>query len=223
MEDPKAHLSHNHDVADNAIDMTLAEHHPGPPNNSTNQQQRWSLLFLSTFIGMGIATFGVLAGGKVGFFLLREATCVASYAAVDIAVTAELSSQEVGRPSNSALQVRNTTWKQRGACWLAVWLLQGTANVLWKITIEQKDVGTVWQPVPIIFIIIYYFICLIGLNGMVMMQAHRDRRPSVMKYCVLTNSASGLAWVGDCSPYPIAAAIGRVLVILMQRLEHTVW
>jgi hypothetical protein len=66
-------LSHNisdtaDDTADNdTIDAALAEHRPGPSNHinadaniSTNRrQQRGSLLFFLTLIGMGMATFGL--------------------------------------------------------------------------------------------------------------------------------------------------------------------
>jgi hypothetical protein len=156
-EDSKVHVSHNSDVADNAIDTTLAEDHPSPPNNNnadannTTQQQRltqrWLPLFLLTLIGMGIATIGVLAGGKVGLFLPKQAILVFVCTVVEYTVAAnnDLSSRETGWLSSSALQVdlRDTALKQRGACWLAIGLLAGTSNALWKITIEKKDIGTV--------------------------------------------------------------------------------
>jgi hypothetical protein len=214
-------LSHdNPDTANNdAIDMALAEHHPEPPSNtnaSANQQQRWSILFFSTLIGMGIATFCVLAGGKVGLFLPRETFQALSFAVVDIAVTAndDLSSQEAGRPSTSTPQLRNAAWK-RGVSWLAIGLLTGTVSTLWKIAIAEKDAGTVWQPVPIIFIVIYYFICALGLWGCVMMRAHRDRRPNVLKYYIPAMSANALPFVGDCSPYPLISTLGSVLSLLV--------
>ena len=45
-----------------------------------------------------------------------------------------------------------------------------------RITIDETDAGTVSQPVPIIWIVIYFFIYYIGLIGEVMMRAHTDRR-----------------------------------------------
>ena len=83
-----------------------------------------------------------------------------AFAVVDISVTAndELSSQQAGRPSTSSPKLRNAAWK-RGACWLAIGLLTGTANALMRTAIDEKDAGTVSQPVPVIWIVIviYFF------------------------------------------------------------------
>ena len=220
----KEPLSHdNCDTADNdAIDMVLAEHHQGPPRNNivgTNRQQRWSLLSYITLIGIGIATFCVLAGGKVGFFLPRQTVRVFSLAVFDPAFPAngDLPSQDAGRPSTSILQVRSAAWK-RGTCWLAIGLLSGTLNTLWEIAIDEKAAGTVWQPVPIIFIVIYFFICQIGLIGGVMFRAHRDSRPNAFKWYVLALSLQAQTTVGECTPYPPISTLSSVLMLLVNTL-----
>ena len=83
-----------------------------------------------------------------------------------------------------------------------------------RITIDEKDAGTVSQPVPIIWIVIYFFIYYIGLIGEVMMRAHTDRRPNVIKWYVLTYSTQALTYVGGCSPYPLVSTFGSVFALL---------
>jgi hypothetical protein len=81
---------------------------------------------LMAITGMGTATIGLLAGGKIGLSLSKAVFDVMTLGMVDIAVTAnEYPSQEEGWSSTIAPQLRNVAWK-RGTCWLAVGLLQAT-------------------------------------------------------------------------------------------------
>ena len=64
-------------------------------------------------------------------------------------------------------------------------------------------------------IVIYYFICQIGLVDGVMMRAHRDRRPNVIKWYILAMSATTLSFVGDCSPHPLISTLSSVLSLLV--------
>ena len=153
-----------------------------------------------------MATFGILAGGKVGMTLAWQMCAVARYAVVDFA-------QEAEGGTTSAPQFRNAAW-ERGACWLAVGLLQGTADGLRMVTAVLKNAGTLWQPIPIVWSSVYFLIGCIGLIGVVMMQAHRDRRPNVLKWFVLGLSAAWLFDIGQFTPYPLVSALGAVLYLI---------
>ena len=78
------------------------------------------------------------------------------------------------------------------------------------VATEQNKLGTVWQPIPILCHSVW-FICSIGLVGMVMMRAHRDRRPNVVKWYFLNVLGNALTFVGECTPYPLIGALGQVL------------
>ena len=139
--------------------------------------------------------------------LAREIVTMTNYAVVDFA-------QEAGAASTSAPQLRKAAW-ERGACWLAIGLLRGTSYRLSEVTFVMKNAGTFWQPIPILWSSVYYFIGYIGLVGVVMTQAHRDRRPNVLKLYVLVYSSFWLGEFGDCSPYPLISALGAVLSFIV--------
>jgi len=103
-----------------------------------HQQQRRRLLFftIATFGGMGVATFGVLAGGKVGYALSAAMSKKAVYGAVDIAI-------------NIAVQIDPARFvtvppgpRKRGAAWFAIAILSGSANALWFISFDATREGT---------------------------------------------------------------------------------
>ena len=48
-----------------------------------------------------------------------------------------------------------------------------------------------------------------------MMQAHRDVQPNMMKWFVLYQSADALVFFGTCTPYPLIAYLGFILLLLV--------
>ena len=180
---------------------------------ATNHHHRlfWCVLTAVSIGGMGVATFCVLAGGKVGFALMEAVFEIATYGAVDGAVDLNVAMQ---RDSASVLSVLPDLLK-RGAAWFAIAILLGSTRALNFIPFDAKREGTVWQPEPIIFRSIADLICMIGLIGMVMMRAHSDRQPNAMKWFVLLISLQFLALSGTCTPYPLISALASVLQLLV--------
>ena len=175
---------------DGALAMVALGQHSESPSNDGNDNatmhQRRSLVFLMmtlmSIAGMGTATVGVLAGGKVGFCLSRSVSNMVAFGMIDSAVISnKCPSQEDRRSSTSAVLLRNVAWK-RGTCWLAIGLLQATVNALYLISIDTKRMGTVWQRRPLLYMTVDLFICKTGLVAGVMMRAHRDRISNVFKW-----------------------------------------
>ena len=179
------------------------------PSDATNHHHRLSFCVMMAVVsigGMGVATFGVLAGGKVGFALLSMFE-MTTYGAIDAAVSMSTAIQpDPAVPPGL---------RKRGAAWFAIAILQGSADALRSISFDEKREGTVWQPGPIIFSFIGMVICRIGLTPMVMMRAHCDRQPNAMKWWVLALSMGFLGSFGACSPYPLVLALGIVLNLLV--------
>ena len=161
--------------------------------------------------GMGVSVFAVLAGGKVGTFLPMSVFETMVFAAVDIAVS--LNDAQQADPATNVLSVPNL--QQRVGYWLAIGILTGLAVSLWAISLETKHEGATWQPEPLLYQLIFCFVCRIGLTGGVMMRVHRDRRPNVMKWYVLNWSIAALAQGSKCAPYPLILLGGRVLQLLI--------
>ena len=174
-KEPQAHGKADlTDCADDRIDATnrLASDLE-PPNDispftrSANQQsQRPHLILFSAFTaasigGMGVATFGLLASGKVGLGLTKSVFEVASFGAMDIIVRVNLSLQE----DHLWLPASASDLQKRGCCWFAIGILQGSVSALANISIDKKREGTIWQPAPIACKFVYYAIFRVGLTG----------------------------------------------------------
>ena len=57
-----------------------------------------------------------------------------------------------------------------------------------------------------------------------MSQAHRDSRPNIFKWFVITNSSYALASIGVCMPYPLISAFGSILLLLFATFgSYTFW
>ena len=151
--------------------------------------------------GMGVTSFGVLAGGKVGYTLTKDTLSTLAYGAVDIVVAQQADPGSV--------------WQKRGACWFTIGIFTGSVNSAAYISFDAKRTGTIWQTERLLFLFAWNFICKAGLVGGVMMRAHKDRRPNVMKWFVLMCCFEFLAFGGSATPYPLITALGNVLVLLL--------
>ena len=165
-----------------------------------------------TAAGMGVATFCTLVAGKGGVYLSSSVCELVGYGAVDIAVQLDDSSSQAGQPATAPPHLQNTTWV-RGVCWcwLAIGLLKGTFSWLGSISFDMKDVGT-WQLMPILCSMVDLLIRVVLVGG-VMLRAHRDRMPNVMKWFVVTLCTNALAATGHFSPFPLVSALGNVLYL----------
>ena len=181
------------------------------PSGATNHHRLFCVMAAVSIGGMGLATFGILAAGKVGFALPRSMFQMAAYGAVDIAVDLNVVVQ--AHPA-SALSVPPGI-QNRGAAWFAIAILSGSAWALYFISFDAKREGTVWQPEPIVYGSIIFFVCHIGLIGMVMLRAHCDLQPNAIKWFVLNQSLACLTLAGVCTPYPLVSALSGVLSLLV--------
>ena len=193
---------------------------------ATNGQQRFLAAVAAVCVaGMAIATLTALAFGKSGLYFSQSIFEVATFAAIDVAMTMnEAPQQQAGGGAETTVQPgaettvqaiiidRNTILK-RVACWLAIGILHGTASALRYVSKQQTLEGT-WQLEPIVYESVYSF-CFIGLIGGVMFQAHKDRRPTAAVWCFLLFSFLWLESIGNCSPYPLLSVSGAVLHLLV--------
>lgn len=125
---------------------------------------------------------------------------------MDIAVAQE------ARPATSVLSAPKLF--KRATIWFAIGLFQGSANSLYFTSFDAKREGELWQLEPLLYDSTYYFICKVGLVGVVMMRAYHDRKTNVIKFYILVNCSFVLTTVGACSPYPLVATLGSVLFLL---------
>ena len=85
--------------------------------------------------GMGVAGFGVLAGGKVGYAFPKEMFESMAFGVVDTSVN--LNAIQQATPANV---------KSRGAGWLASGFLLGSCSAGSVVSFETKRWGAIWQP-----------------------------------------------------------------------------
>ena len=166
---------------------------------------------------MGTVVFTILAGGKVGVFLSVRGLEAIAHGMVDAAVTVN-NSLQVGQSLAATPNLRKVVVK-RGVCWLVIGLVRGATLALNSISVEKEHVEgdwrpvPTWQPIPILMELAYNFVG-IGLVGGVMMQAHHDRRPTVMNWFVVEMVTYTLSNIGVYTPYPLIATLGTVLFLL---------
>ena len=84
-----------------------------------------------------MASFGVLAGGKVGYAIPKEIFELVVFGTVDVSVAQEATS----------VQSMPVLFK-RAAAWFAIGLFQGSANAFYFISFDAKREGTMWQLEP---------------------------------------------------------------------------
>ena len=85
--------------------------------------------------GMGVAGFGVLAGGKVGYALPKEMFESMAFGVVDTSVNLD-----------AIQQATPAKVKSRGAGWLASGFLLGSCSAGSVVSFETKRWGAIWQP-----------------------------------------------------------------------------
>ena len=136
-----------------------------------------------------------------------------AYGTVDAAVTVN-NSLQVGQSLTAAPTPLRKAVVKRGVCWLVIGLVRVSTSALWHISVEKEHVEgswrpvPTWQPVPILLELVICFFFRIGLIGGVMMRAHHDRRPSAIKWFVVSHVSHSLGGIGTCSPHPLIATLG---------------
>ena len=176
-----------------------------------------SLRFISALIamalaGMGMVTFGALAFGKSGLYFSGGVTFIlVGFGIIDIAMMMTINapaSQATGQP---ATQPNMQNLSKRALCWLSIAILQGALEAGWSIAFDQKRTGTIWQ----LELMLYNFGTYFYLSfGGVVVQAHKDRRPTIMVWCGSMMASGILRGFSDCSPYPELSALGSGLLML---------
>ena len=165
----------------------------------------------TTTVGMTIATFGALGGGKIGLLLTRDIFGITASAIVDSALAIEdRFDEELSMPNTVALYGKVV---KRGICWLLIGVAIGLSNSCARITAEPNRFGEAWQFKPILCEFGYCFI-LIWIIARMMLQAHRDIVPNVWRWSVCTITSVLLSTCGRASPYPLLETIGRILYLV---------
>ena len=160
--------------------------------------------------GIGVASFAVLAGGKVGTFLPLNVSETMVFGAIGIAVDLNVAQQ--ADPATNVLSVPNL--QKRARYWLAIGILMGLTRSLQAISLETKHEGTMWQPEPLLYQLIYSFVGRIVLVGGIMMWAHRDRMPTVIKRYAFYVTTNALAICGKFTSYPLISFWGEKVELL---------
>lgn len=178
--------------------------------------KRWSFVVRASFvavsvIGMWTVTFNMLAGGKIGYGMSTGLFRMTSYGVVDLSGTIQ-DALQAGQLSHAPDLHRRIV--KRGFCWIAVGTLEGGLYSMWLLSYEPARAGTAWQPIPIMLCLMNIYLCQFCLAAGVMLQAHHDLRPNVMRWFSVVLYGHALTWVGDCTPYPLVATIGSVLFLL---------
>ena len=100
------------------------------------------------------------------------------------------------------LQVR------RAAEWLAIGLVGGALIAAHFISIDERRLGTTWQPLPLVC----GLAVACGYIGIgVMFQVHKDERRSVWWWWIFTFVSYAARLTGDCTPQPLIRPIGAAL------------
>ena len=168
------------------------------------------LMALSSVTGVGVASFGALAGGKLGLSFLRNFFQMVPPAFADLTLTIyDHVEAMMGRVNVRAIIAK------REACWLFVAITQGTLQALWSISFDSARSGMVWQPVPMLYALLCYWLIQIYLFAGVMTQAHHDPQPNIWKWWILVSCAYSLKRIGECSSYSLVALVGTALYFLI--------
>ena len=190
---------------------------PQPPVVSrvdAGSHKRDILLMLAciatSVVGMGTSVVAALAGGKAGIYLQRGVLEASVFGIVDTLSTLSDFRQAEEPPTTEPTR---RSIVERSVCWLAIGLAQGTAETLERISYVQQPVPR-WQPLPILCHVFYFYICRVVLTGGVMMQAHRDRRPNMMKWFIMLQCAASFESIGRKTPYPLIARLASVARLL---------
>lgn len=212
-ESSPSHESDSVKVDTSTIDLAPEEHQPessggGTETNNDDHRRRPGLFFLAIAAvsvgGMGMASFGALAGGKWGMALPKGIFDAGVYAAVDVAVNIN------DAPALRADPAEISKLLTRSACWLSIGVVSGSASALRLVSVDTQHEGAVWQLEPILYELAFD-IFRIGLNAGIMLRAHRDHRPNVMKWFVLVISSHFLWNIGNCTPYPLVSGLASLV------------
>ena len=162
--------------------------------------------------GMGMVTFAALTFGKSGLYFWQRIPPLVGFGAIDIAMMPinAAAPQATGQPSTQP-NVRNLS--KRALCWLCIGILHGTVLALWYITFDQNRAGTVWQLEPMLYDVVFFCVPVF-IVAVVMLQAHKDRRPTIMVWWCFTMACSMLSTFGDYTPYPELSTLGSGFTLL---------
>ena len=190
------------------VSISMEENAATGEANSSQKRPFIAALFVICFVGMAMAVFTSLALGKTGLYFSQSIFDVAGFAVIDLATSINDPLTAVSSTSESNIQIRIT---KCAVCWLAIGLLKGTVNTLAYLSFEPKHASTIWQPEPMLYDFVLIFVCNIFLIGGVMLQAHRDRRPTLFIWYCAFMSFYGLSLFGGYSPYSWISALGGML------------
>ena len=122
--EPPPHMkepAENSDLIDDTSGIvTLEEHHPESQSIDCHHRRPRLFIVMSTSVlvgSMGMAIFGVLAGGKWGYALPKDISEAMVYGTADISVSVNIAALG-GDPATSSADLR-----KRGACWLTIGIL----------------------------------------------------------------------------------------------------
>ena len=186
------------------------------PTYRRHQQPRrfFVMCVFGVLAGMGLATFALLAGGKVGYALPKNIVEMIVFGTIDISVNVNALQE-----ADPVASVLSSHFWLRGICWLAIGISQGTFSTLYYVSLDMNNAGAVWQPVPVLCELAFWIICRIGLP-MALTQAHRDRQRSMLKWYIMVNCAFGLASFGYLGPYPLVSTLGNVAAMLIATVGY---
>ena len=164
-----------------------------------------AVILAMALAGMGMVTFTALAFGKSGLYFWGPCLqCLVGFGSLDIAMMT-INAPETHATGQPTTQPNISS--KRALCWLSIGILQGTCDARWYIAFDQKRAGTVWQLEPMLYDLVQTFIWLFLIN-VVMLQAHKDRRPTTMVWSGLLAACLSLSNLGDYTPYPELSALG---------------
>lgn len=214
----------SHDKADAHLTDDGTNHHPttddgillvgdtGTVTAEADTQRPFILAIPAMALaGMGMVTFTALAFGKSGLYFGGYCiTVLVNHGTLDIAmITINAPETQATGPTQPDVRSLST----RALCWLSIGILQGTCNARWSVTFDQKRAGTVWQIEPMLYDFVACFTFFFLIGG-VMLQAHMDRRPTIMVWWGFLLACNWLSYFGDYSPYPELSALGSGLKLL---------
>jgi len=200
-----------------SVEQTNEDDRDPPPANEGASSSSTPRLFFgamaATTVGMTMAVFTSLAGGKIGIFLPYSVFIYISAGMLDLSVMIDdhLNYDAAREPTSTSTLYERVV--KRGICWISVGIAVGTNRSAWHITVEPERFGEAWQFTAIMSDIIGWCIQT-WVIGRMLMQAHRDRVPNVWRWYVCNKTLFLIAYIGQESPYPLIGAVAAWLFIV---------
>ena len=186
----------------------------GSAASETRPFVRLMAVFAAALIVMGVVIFAVLSGGKIGLWLLEGILIMGVSGTVDLAIMAGEQSDE--GELELPVSLRSRLLKQ-GARWLGIGLMRGALSASEVIAFDEHRAGS-WQLWPLAFKVSQEVVVEIVLFSCVMIRAHHDRKPNVLKWWVIKVASEVISAFGAYSPYPLIGKAGLLLYLLTATL-----